>query len=284
MQNLIKLPLIVGLIIFLASLLTFSSCRSNRDFKQQVVERTAQKPSPEALKANRKLQDLHQEIEQIKLKINNIRDENPKSALERLLVPIDKIERRIEKEESLLKAFAGKADEDDLNQMLGRLDLLRQQLKKAQKSYTYARNLDIQFEAGALFASGKYDLSAKGKELMQVVIKDTKRSIEKYQKRFPGEEVTVAINVEGYADKQPFYANQPEEERKSQNLEISQQRAESVGQFISQGIKPFSDKVEENFIGKGETLPPGVSEGPSKDPKRRICHLSILIYNDAYTQ
>lgn len=266
------------LFIFLF-LLAFVACKSSEEtsnVSQDIIKQNQRNFQKRLVK---EIQNLEKKAEKILANINKIKAENPESALENLLLPIEKLEKQLEKEKSLLKAFNKKTDQDDINALFDRLDFIERQMKKAQKSYTYAKSLDIKLEASALFASGKYDLSEKGQNLMSTVAHDIEKSIQKYHKKFPHDAIVLTVKVRGYADKAPFYANQAEDERKTQNLEISQKRADAVGGFLSNKLKNSVDEIEEDFKGMGEKLPPNVEDGAVKDAKRRICTLSLLILN-----
>lgn len=231
-------------------------------------------------KIDKLLSELDSRVSSLQSLIDEIKAKNPGAALTELHVPIEKIDKRLLQEKELLRAIGQDPNEEDLSAVLERLDALERQLSQVRQSYRYAKGLDIQFEASALFLSGQFTLSSKGLRQMDLVAKDIRNSLERYKKRFPNEPIRMLVKVMGYADEQPFYPNQPIEERRRQNQRISQQRAESVGNFLKQSLESQVDALEPEFIGQGEALPPGVVAGPPQDARRRICTLSILIYSN----
>ncbi|NJL14301.1 MAG: hypothetical protein HC913_15685 [Microscillaceae bacterium] len=231
-------------------------------------------------KIDKLLHELETRLTSLQGLMDEIKAKNPGAALTELYVPIEKIDKRLFQEKELLRAMGQAPNEEDLSAVLERLDALERQLNQVRQSYRYAKGLDIQFEASALFLSGQFALSSKGLRQMDLVAKDIRNSLDRYKKRFPNEPIRMLVKVTGYADEQPFYPTQPIEERRRQNQRISQQRAESVGNFLKQSLEDQVDALEPEFIGQGEALPPGVVAGPPQDARRRICTLSILIYSN----
>jgi outer membrane protein OmpA-like peptidoglycan-associated protein len=226
------------------------------------------------------INQLNTKIIKLQKDIEDIRMKHPGSALEDLIVPIEKLDQSIAEEKSLLLAFEKDPTEDDLNALLDRLNQIDTQLDKARKSYRYTKDLDIQFKAGTLFESGQTVLSERGKKQMSIVAKDIQKSIDRYRKKFPNDTLSLVLKVKGYADEQPFYSGQSVAERKQQNIEISQKRAEALGNFIVTQIPEPPFVIKKEFEGLGEALPQGVEAGLADDANRRICTLSISMLSD----
>lgn len=169
----------------------------------------------------------------------------------------------------------------DIEDLFLRLNQQEEIIKRTRKSYRYAKDLHISLETNALFSSGQFQLSPEGTRRLDLVVKDTQKSIERFKKQFPQDTLSLYIRVDGYADEQAFYQGQPLEERKAQNVKISQSRAESLGGYLRNQLKPSVGSVKTEFVGHGEDLPPRVTAGPVDDPNRRICTLSMLIFNQS---
>jgi len=58
---------------------------------------------------------------------------------------------------------------------------------------------------------------------------------------------------------------------------LSQWRAKNVGTYLQKFLKSQNIKVELKTEGRGEELPPGVTDGPINDPSRRTCLASIRV-------
>ncbi len=232
---------------------------------------------------DKSIQHLNNKISKLQKDIEDIRIKHPGSALEELIVPIKNLEQSIETQKEMLLTLEKDPTEEELKEVLDKLDQIDLQLDKARKSYRYTKDLDIQFKAGTLFESGQTVLSEKGKKQMAVVAKDIQKSIDRYHKKFPNDTLHLVLQVQGYADEQPFYEGQPAEERKKQNLEISQKRAEALGEFVITQISEPPAMIDKDFKGMGEALPKGAVPGPEDDPNRRICTLSISMLS-ALTQ
>ncbi len=223
---------------------------------------------------------LNTKIERLQKDIQDIKNKHEGSALEELIVPIAQLDQTIADEKALLLSYDKDPTEEELQTLMERLELIDQQLDKVRTSYRYTKDLDIQIKAGTLFESGQAIFTAKGEKQMNTVGKYIQKSIERYHKKFPGDTLRMLLRVQGYADEQPFYDGQPEEERKKQNLGISQKRAELVGNFIISQINDELLYLEKELQGMGEALPPGVTAGKTDDPNRRVCTLSIFMLSE----
>lgn len=229
----------------------------------------------------KELGELYFFIDRMQKEIQELIALYPNSHVDDLLHTLEDVEKELEKEKSMLESMDAQTQMDDIDALFQRLNKQEEIIERTRKSYRYAKDLHISLETNALFSSGQFQLSPQGQRRLDVVVKDTRRSIERFKKQFPEDTLSLFIQVEGYADTQAFYEGQPLPERKAQNLKISQSRAESLGNYLQDKLKSWVSSVETEFIGHGEDLPPGVEAGPVDDPKRRICTLSMLIFNQS---
>lgn len=147
---------------------------------------------------------------------------------------------------------------------------------------------DISFEAGSAF------LSKSGrKEISELVesINDDRRMWDNYladhnANVFNDSIYRLMIIINGYADEQ---GKGSDAERKVSNQELSTKRAQAVSDELMKQFKEQKLDVEliidVEINGRGETLPPNVSESKKNNPERRISRVSmvlgpkILLYN-----
>lgn len=137
------------------------------------------------------------------------------------------------------------------------------------------------------FKPGSSDfLNSKSVEtwLDSVIIKQIKKQTENKHV----DSIFIYIVIEGYADEQPFKSIRLSDvdKRKEKNKELSFARAESARKFVVEYLqKNIPEKSQNkipdypNFknikaIGKGEELPPGITEPKTRDARRRICRFS----------
>lgn len=214
--------------------------------------------------------------------IAEVRKEDPSGDMSHVIEQIDSLEKRLVIEENRFKQLEGKASLSDLENIAKQLDYIRHRVDKARMYFRNVRGLEIQLEANMLFKSGDYSLSSYGIDRLNTIIQETRKSIQQYKARYPNQKVNLKVKVLGFADKQSFYPNQPEEERIDQNLRISQKRADALGNYIANRVSEqmLGILVHREFKGMGETLPPNVEDGPTRDPKRRVCILSIFMSSE----
>jgi len=132
-----------------------------------------------------------------------------------------------------------------------------------------------------LFQTGKSDISGAGVFEIQNLIKNIENEIvewktykdEKSNKIFSNDIFKITIQINGYADKQGDEAS---------NKKLSVERAKEVRDVFVKELKKITTKYNlrysVNFDGKGEELPPNVSDNSkADDPKRRVCVIYIVV-------
>lgn len=152
-------------------------------------------------------------------------------------------------------------------------------------------------ESDVSFAPGEYDLSEKGKRVLETFAEAIITNKEKYNELYPDKEIFIKIKVVGYSDQVDFNEGttllkrlmegfedrvpqtQPER-RKFFNQRLSEFRARTISQYIVQYItqEVTGVHIKQESIGLGEELPPGVSPSYSPtvsvfDPQRRMCRI-----------
>jgi outer membrane protein OmpA-like peptidoglycan-associated protein len=166
------------------------------------------------------------------------------------------------------------------------------------------KNVKIELESDVSFDTGKYELSEEGKRILKEFFERIIADQKAYLDQYIGKTITMKIKVVGYTDQQGFRkgtdliktllegvkADQiPQSEfesRKFLNQRLSQLRANTIGEYIKQLIEQADPRiaVEQEIVGRGEEIPPGVAppSSPSDslaNPKRRICK----IYSSYFT-
>ncbi len=227
----------------------------------------------------KELSDLYAFVERMQTEITELKELYPNSHVDDLLSTLEEVEKELVEEKKMLESMSAQTQKSDIDALFQRLNEQEKIIERTRKSYRYAKDLHISLETNALFTSGQFQLSPEGKRRLEVVVKDTRKSIDRFKKQFPDDTLSLFIRVDGYADEQAFYEGQTIAERKAQNLEISQSRAKSLGSYLRDQLKPSVGTVKTEFIGHGEELPPRVEAGPVDDPNRRICTLAMLIFN-----
>ncbi|HAS42856.1 MAG TPA: hypothetical protein DCS93_20420 [Microscillaceae bacterium] len=131
--------------------------------------------------------------------------------------------------------------------------------------------------AAVNFHTGWHTPKPQDYRYLQQLIKEIKEKVAAYRQDNGDKPMVIQLDVAGYADKQGYYYKQPEAQRKRQNMLLSQWRAKNVGTYLQKFLKSQHIKVELKTEGRGEELPPGVTDGPINDPSRRTCLASIRV-------
>ncbi|WP_027000552.1 OmpA family protein [Eisenibacter elegans] len=137
----------------------------------------------------------------------------------------------------------------------------------------------IQFETRINFESGAHTLSQEAHKVLDEIVRDINRDIQNYHQDKPTEKVTFLVHIRGYADAKPFFPTQTEKERQRLNQELSEKRAQAVGNYILSRVKhsPLVE-IEQVFEGFGEEIPPRVIPlNEESDPRRRICTVYVMM-------
>jgi outer membrane protein OmpA-like peptidoglycan-associated protein len=132
-----------------------------------------------------------------------------------------------------------------------------------------------------MFQTGKSQLSNVGITEIQKLtnaiedeIRDWKEYVDDHNEQiFKNDQYKVTIQINGYADKQGDA---------SYNKKLSYERAKEVREVFIKDLKKITTKYgirySVNYEGKGEELPPNITNSPSQDdPKRRICVIYSVV-------
>jgi flagellar motor protein MotB len=155
-----------------------------------------------------------------------------------------------------------------------------------------------ELESDISFERGQYTLSERGKDLVQRLARQMLTIISKNVHLYAERGVTIKIKAVGYTDQVPFRENTklfqtliegveaqlPQdaiERRKFLNQRLATLRAQTISDYFKQLIEAASQELpriyfEEDIVGRGEDVPPGLSvvystADPVDDPQRRIC-------------
>jgi hypothetical protein len=166
------------------------------------------------------------------------------------------------------------------------------------------RHVEESIESDVSFGEGEYkieDISEEGKQRLEEVVRKFIAAKDAHTKKFPNykdAKTTIRIDVYGYTDELPFIEGtrlvreleqgpeivpqtSPEDRRKALNQNLSQFRAESIGNYLTQRlsetlgvepeVRPFGrgENIATDENGKHKIPPPY----PIKDPRRRICKI-----------
>lgn len=215
--------------------------------------------------------------------IEDITEQDPDNPLKEFLPKIDELLDYSAKLESGSEVIA-------LNKVLEDLEEVVTIKHNTDENITATLDSDISFDPG------KYELSDAGKQLLKDFFEGIVAKQQEYLTQFSsGKRVTMKITVIGYTDQQGFQKGTalvktltegvedtvPQkslELRRFLNLRLSQFRADTIGAYIRDVIQQADARVavEQNNIGRGEDVPPGITlsykESDSvSDPSRRIC-------------
>jgi outer membrane protein OmpA-like peptidoglycan-associated protein len=180
----------------------------------------------------------------------------------------------------------------DIVKVLADLETVTEIGNNAQKTMKQTLESDVSF------ASGEYELSDAGKQILaqhcQVIIAAT----QEFQQEYPDRTILIKIHVSGYTDEVDFREGtnllklltegMEEDEiprtqpalRKFLNRRLSEFRADTIGEFLVQYILQEDPEtvIERKSIGFGEGLPAGIDPPyPLVDPRRRICRIYTYI-------
>jgi outer membrane protein OmpA-like peptidoglycan-associated protein len=148
------------------------------------------------------------------------------------------------------------------------------------------------------FDSGEYDLSDKGKFILQSLADEVITIKEEFLQQYPDKSVTITITVIGYTDQSGFkegtalvnelleglegeIPKDKTELRKLLNQRLSEKRARIVGDHLKQRILATEQEdsqiqIERQIEGRGEELPPDIPpQYPVNDPRRQICKIWV---------
>ena len=151
-----------------------------------------------------------------------------------------------------------------------------------------------------VFEPGKYDLSDEGKNILKEFCGNLIANKHTYITLYPNKPVIIHLKVVGYADQMDFRGGtnlieelmkdashprpgSPAARRQFLNQRLSELRARTTAEYLKQFITQTDlenpqAQVEEELLGLGEDIPPGVSPPyPLSDPRRRICKIHAYV-------
>jgi outer membrane protein OmpA-like peptidoglycan-associated protein len=155
-------------------------------------------------------------------------------------------------------------------------------------------NIQQTIEADAIvFEKGKFAISEQGKQQLENIVEQILAVKTNVTQEYPDKTVAIQITTVGYTDQLDFrwasdaletltqnlnqkVPTNTTERREFLNQRLSELRARVVNEYLTQRILHIdaNAKINQEIIGKGEQLPPGVSPPyPISDPRRRICKM-----------
>jgi outer membrane protein OmpA-like peptidoglycan-associated protein len=152
-----------------------------------------------------------------------------------------------------------------------------------------SKNVEIkELQGDFSFKSGSFKLTENGLQDIEKFIISIENDIiswKKYvnnnnQQIFSNEKFKIMVVIDGYADKQgPDNAN----------LILSENRAEEVRNEFTKRLNVLTKKYklifDVKYYGKGEMLPPGITDnGMETDSRRRICRIMSVIGPSSYME
>ena len=152
-----------------------------------------------------------------------------------------------------------------------------------------SKNIEVkELQGDFSFKSGSFKLTENGLSDIEKFIQSIENDISTWKKYvnnynqqiFSNDKFKLMVVIDGYADKQG-----PDEA----NLILSENRAEEVRNEFSKRLNVLTKKhkilFDVKYYGKGETLPPGISDnGMETDSRRRICRIMSVIGPSSYME
>jgi outer membrane protein OmpA-like peptidoglycan-associated protein len=152
-----------------------------------------------------------------------------------------------------------------------------------------SKNIEVkELQGDFSFKTGSFKLTDQGIKDIEKFIQSIENDIliwKKYvnnynQQLFSNEKFKLMVVIDGYADKQGSDAA---------NLVLSENRAEEVRNEFIKRLSILSKKhkvvFDVKYFGKGETLPPGITDnGMETDSRRRICRIMSVVGPSSYME
>jgi len=248
------------------------------------------------LNANEKaLNDLNEQIKK-KAERNEI-DDTTAVRIQRF-VGVSKAE--IDKLEAQNAILEGKTtiDKSDWATIRKNLELTNELLKSTADKLAMIndllnRTLVIKIDEDIIFEPGKYKVSAAAAQTISKIFDPAANEIESFVKKYPGVDLSVVINANGFADGTSIAEGTslykdiragikiPNPTNKDLNKELSRLRAEEAmglfKKYFDTRFQPGRNlkSILYTFEGKGEELPnPKISDYKIDDERRRV----VLLY------
>ncbi len=130
-------------------------------------------------------------------------------------------------------------------------------------------------EAKIFFQSGEHTLSARNQVQFQNLLKVIEQTLLEHPQKDLRHAIKINIEVAGFTDSKPFYAKQPQEQRRKSNLALSQKRAEQVATYLLNALDEKVSQISVKSEGYGETLPPFGTQQLISDEQRRLCLVKV---------
>jgi outer membrane protein OmpA-like peptidoglycan-associated protein len=235
--------------------------------------------------SQRILQQFHQETiapmaQKTKEEIQAIISDDPDNPLKEFLPEINQIL-------DYSDILAAKQQDVDVEKVLADLEKIKHIQQTTHTTVRQTLESDISFDPG------QYELSDKGKQLLDLCVQKIVGSQKEYADLYPDSPVVTKIKVIGYSDQVGFNfekgvkkliegverENIPRgypEKRKFLNQRLSALRARKVSEYLAQLLVQQNPQgqVEQEISGLGEELPPGITAPyPIEDARRRICKI-----------
>ncbi|MBD3304917.1 OmpA family protein [candidate division KSB3 bacterium] len=226
-------------------------------------------------------QVIAQSAQNTKIEIEKMAEQDPDNPLEEAVSELNDI-----------LAYSDEIDQTqaqiDLERVVADLERIKQIERNVQTNASKILEADVSFE------SGRYELSQPAKDLLNQWSEDIIANVQRFQEHFPEKQVVLKLTVIGYTDQVDFVkgsklvevlmesadqdipTTQPER-RRFLNQQLSEFRARTISHYLVQQIEPGTPdslQIEQEIIGRGETIPPEL-EAPYElsDPRRRICKI-----------
>jgi outer membrane protein OmpA-like peptidoglycan-associated protein len=256
------------------------------NFLQENLYEEAYTSALESLAASQRIlrqfyQDtIAQSAQEAKTEIQKITDEDPDNPLREFLPELKSIL-------DYSDEVATSSREIDCTKVLADLEKVTQIGRNTRTMVKQTLESDVSFD------SGRYDLSEEGKHILEMFAKAIIANAREYPALYPDQTLIIKIKVVGYSDQVDFQEGtkllkklaegiergvpqrQPER-RKFLNQRLSEFRARTISEYITQFIiqEDSAAHIEQENVGLGEVLPPGISPPyPIEDSRRRICKI-----------
>ncbi len=230
-------------------------------------------------------QTIAQSAQNTKTKIEDILKEDPDSALQDFIPKLNEI--------------LDYSDEIERGQQMVDLEKVLEDIEKVEKiEYDTTTHISKTLESDVSFEPGRYDLSEKGKRVLEESHAEFINTIKAYKAQYPNEPLLIKIKVIGHTDSTGFKPGTKLVEKLSEGLEVpiqypergrvlnkrlSEFRAKTISEYLAQFIRSAIGEdplihIQQEIIGLGEEIPKGFPGSSAyQDARRRICKISSYI-------
>jgi hypothetical protein len=280
-------------LIFLLSLVLLTACSSQKKVIAAWEDLRSKEPQ---LTANENaLNDLN---EQIKKKAENNEIDDTTAVRIQRFVGVSKAE--IDKLQAQKAILEGKTaiDKSDWETIRKNLEITNELLKSTADKLVMindllSRTLVLKIDEHIIFEPGKYKVSAIAAQTISKIFDPAANEIESFIKKYPGVDLSVVINANGFADGTSIAEGSalykeikagiktPNPTNKDLNKELSRLRAEEAmslfKKYFDLRFQPGNNlkSILYTYEGKGDELPnPRISDYKIDDARRRV----VLLY------